>query len=235
MALYLGLDAGGTKTYCLLGDEKGRIHGFGRAGTGNYEGCGVAAAKQEIEKAITAALESAGARLEQVTGIGMGIAGADVPEDYEMLEREIFTPLFNGMRRVFRNDSMAGLRGGTRAPYGIVIACGTGCVCAGKNRAGEEVRVGGISGEFGDKVSGSDIGVEGLKAVWRARDGVYPPTRLTAKYLERAQCKDVDELFYVMYRREKSYVDLEPMAPLVFEAAFEGDPVAANILEEGGR
>jgi len=34
---YLGLDAGATKTYCLVGDDAGHVLGFARAGTGNYE------------------------------------------------------------------------------------------------------------------------------------------------------------------------------------------------------
>ncbi len=235
MRHYLGLDAGGTKTFCLVGDEEGRVLGFGRAGAGNYEAHGVAAADTEIRRAIDAALGDAGIQLSEVNGVGMGIAGADIPDDYEMLEREIFSPLFRDTRRVFRNDSMAGLRGGTRDPFGIVIACGTGCVCAGVNRSGDETRVGGINEDFGDAVSGSSIGQEGLRAVWRHRDNIIGDTLLVGKFLERAGCKDEDELFYKMYKGEISYANLEPMAPLVFDAAAEGDAVAADILEWGGR
>lgn len=234
MRHYLGLDAGGTKTHCLIGDESGKILGFGKAGTGNYEGFGVRAAEAEIQKAVHAALDAAGLTLNQIAGVGMGIAGADVPEDYEMLDREIFTPLFGEIPRVFRNDSMGGLRGGTREPHGIVIACGTGCVCAGVNEAGETCRVGGINEDFGDKVSGSSIGLDGLKCVWRARDGIIPPTRLTEKFLQRAGCDNIEDFFYVMYREEKTFADLEPMAPLVFDAAFEGDEASCEILESGG-
>ncbi|HRZ84074.1 MAG TPA: BadF/BadG/BcrA/BcrD ATPase family protein, partial [Candidatus Hydrogenedentes bacterium] len=158
MRHYLGLDAGGTKTFCLAGDETGRVLGFGRAATGNYEGFGVDSARTEITKAVNGALETAGLTLKDIAGVGMGVAGADLPDDYVMLDREIFAPLFGEIPRVFRNDSMGGLRGGTRDPFGIVIACGTGCVCAGVNRAGKEGRVGGISEDFGDMVSGSSIG-----------------------------------------------------------------------------
>lgn len=235
MKHYLGLDAGGTKTFCLVGDETGRIEGFGRAGTGNYEFYGVAPAREENRKAVDAALVSAGLTLGDIDAIGMGIAGADVPEDYEMLEREIFTPLFGDIARDFQNDSMAGLRGGTRAPYGIVIACGTGCVSAGKNRAGEHTRVGGLGPDFGDICSGSDIGRQGLQKVWQARDGIIPDTRLAQKFMDRAGCSTLDDLFYKLYRREITYLDLEPMAKLVFDAAFEGDAAACDILSSGGK
>lgn len=235
MPYYLGLDAGGTKTYCLIGDEEGRILGFGKAGPGNYEVEGVEAAARENRRAVEGALEAAGLKLQDISAAGLGIAGADLPEDYDMLEREIFTPLFGSIPRVFRNDSMGGLRGGTRSPYGIVIACGTGCVCAGKNPAGEETRVGGISEEFGDMISGESIGEEGLRAVWRARDGVYPPTLLTDLFLAKSGCKDVDEFFLKAYRREIDRGVFHPMAKLVFDAARSGDAAACDILEWGGR
>jgi N-acetylglucosamine kinase-like BadF-type ATPase len=235
MSYFLGLDAGGTKTFCLVGDEEGHVLGFGRAGAGNYEVNGVAAAAAENRKAVEEALVAAGLTLQDITAIGMGIAGADIPEDYEMLEREIFTPLFGTIPRVFRNDSMGGLRGGVRQPFGIVIACGTGCVCAGRNREGEETRVGGINEDFGDQVSGESIGDEGLRHVWRARDGVIPPTLLTDRFLARAGCTDIEDLFLRMYRGEITRDQLQPMAPIVFDAATEGDETACDILEWAGR
>ncbi|HNR33912.1 MAG TPA: BadF/BadG/BcrA/BcrD ATPase family protein [Candidatus Hydrogenedentes bacterium] len=232
---YLGIDAGGTKTFCLVGDDEGHILGFGRAGAGNYECFGVEPAAVENRKAVEGALKAAGLALKDISGIGMGIAGADLPEDYDMLERAIYTPLFGAIPRVFRNDSMGGLRGGTRNPYGIVIACGTGCVCAGVNRAGRHTRVGGLGEEFGDWVSGSSIGLRGIQAVWQARDRIIPPTLLTRLFVEKGGCRDVDELFYKLYRREMAPSALQPMAKLVFDAAYEGDAAACEILEWGGR
>lgn len=234
MPNYLGIDAGGTKTFVLIADDQGNVLGFGRGGTGNYEGYGVEAARTEIQRAVDTALAEAKLTLADISGVGMGIAGADVPEDYVMLEREIFTPILGAIPRVFRNDSMGGLRGGTKDPFGIVIACGTGCVCAGVNRAGKETRVGGISEDFGDKVSGTGLGRLGLRVVWRARDGIVGPTKLTDLFLERSGCKDVDEFFYKMYRNEMTFGDLEPMAPLVFDAASAGDAQACDILVESG-
>ena len=235
MRYYLGVDAGGTKTFCLIGDEEGRIRGFGRAGSGNYETDGVGPAAIENRRAVAEALKDAGLTLGDISGIGMGIAGADLPEDYDMLEREIYTPLFGTTRRVFRNDSMAGLRGGTRKPYGIVIACGTGCVCAGVNPAGGHARVGGFGDAFGDIVSGSSLGVSGLQAVWQARDGIIPPTLLTQQFVQRSGCKDVEDLFHKLYRGQIGAAELQPMARLVFDAALDGDAAACDILEWGGR
>jgi N-acetylglucosamine kinase-like BadF-type ATPase len=235
MRHYLGLDVGGTKTFCLIGDEEGNIKGFGRAGAGNYEVNGVGPALEENRKAVEMALGDAGLQLNQLSGIGMGVAGADIPEDYVMLEREIYTPLFGDIPRVFRNDSMAGLRGGTRQPYGIVIAVGTDAVCAGRNRQGEEARAAGFGSEFGNVCSGTQIGLDGLKEVWRAREGIGPATLMTDMFVARAGCRDVEDLFLKCYRGEIRPDDLQPMAKIVFQAAREGDAVACDLLETGGR
>ncbi len=235
MRHFLGLDAGGTKTFCLVADETGTVKGFGRAGTGNYEVVGVNAAAEENRKAVECALHEAGLSLRDITAIGMGIAGADLPEDYAMLEQQIYTPLFGAIPRAFRNDSMGALRGGTRDPFGVVIACGTGCVCAGRNRAGEQTRVGGLGDEFGDECTGKGIGRTALRRIWQARDGIIPPTRLTDLFVARAGLTDLDALFHALYRRELTEDALEPMAPLVFEAALEGDEAACAILTAGGR
>jgi len=129
MAFYMGLDAGGTKTFCLIADDRGRILGFGRAGSGSYEYHGTEAAAGENRRAVEAALQSARLRLSDITAVGMGVAGADLPDDFTMLEEAIYAPLFGGIPRVFRNDAIAALRGGLRGTVGIVIACGTGCIC----------------------------------------------------------------------------------------------------------
>jgi len=52
--------------------------------------------------------------------------------------------------------------------------------------------------------------------------------------VERAKCRDVDGLFYKVYRRQIGHADLQPMAKLVFDAAYEGDAAACDILEWGG-
>ena len=234
MPHFLGMDVGGTKTYALAADEGGTILGFGKAGCGSYEYHGTEAAARENEAALSAVLEESKLALADISAVGLGVAGADLPEDFEMLEGKIYTPLFGAIPRRFKNDSMAALRGGTRADHGIVIVCGTGSVCAGRNASGEETRVGGLGPEFGDRCTGVGIGEDGLRAVWRARDGIQAPTLLTKKFVERSGLADVEELFRAAYRRTLPTDALEPKAKLVFDAALEGDSAARAILREGG-
>jgi len=234
MPYYAGLDAGGTKTHCLIADANGRVLGFGAAGPGNYEVSGSPSARREIEHALTGALNDAGLKSSDLTAIGLGVAGADVDEDFVMLEREVFGPVLGNLTRDFKNDSAAALRGGTHNSFGIVIACGTGCVCAGRNPAGTFGRVGGFGEEFGDECSGTTIGLAGLRSVIQAREGIIPATLLTGLFTARADCPDADALFRRLYQESITPQSLEPMAPLVFEAAFAGDSAACGILTRGG-
>ena len=234
MAYYLGMDVGGTKTHALIADEKGTVLGFGKAACGSYEYHGVDSAAQENRKALTAALSESKLTLADLSAVGLGVAGADLPEDFEMLEEKIYGPIFGDIPRRFRNDSMAALRGGTRDPQGIVIVCGTGSVCAGRSASGSETRVGGLGPEFGDACTGTGIGQEGLRTVWRAQEGIVAPTRMTDKFLTRSGTSNIEEFFRAIYRGTLTHDALEPMAELVFEAASEGDEAARAILTQGG-
>ena len=230
----MGLDVGGTKTDCLIADEHGHICGYGHAGSGSYEYKGVEHAYQENEKAILAALNDANIELNDLSCIGMGVAGADIDDDYRMLDEKIYTPLFGDTPRVFLNDSFAALRGGTEESFGLVIACGTGVIAAGISPRGEKARAGGWMPEYGDKCTGETLGQEGLNSVWRAREGIIPETLLTELFLERAGLDDIDTFFHDVYTGALSTDKLQPMAQLVFRAGLEGDAIACDILREGG-
>ena len=235
MKHYLGIDVGGTKTDCLIADENGNIEGYGSGGSGSHEYHGIDHARNEVSRALNSALESAGLTLDNITCAGLGVAGADQPDDFPMLETEIYTPLLGDIPRTFVNDSFAALRAAGREASGLVIACGTGVICAGISPTGERARAGGWMPEFGDKCTGELLGQEGLNAVWRAREDILPDTLLTQLFLERAGYTDVDTFFFDVYNKRFDTAKLQPMAQLVFQAGARGDAVASDILSEGGR
>lgn len=235
MNYYLGIDVGGTKTECLIANDEGTVIGFGRGGSGSHEYHGIEHAAQEVRRALQAALADAQIDLADVSYVGLGVAGADQPDDFPMLEEAVYTPLLGETPRVLVNDSFAALRAAGRDSSGLVIACGTGVICAGISPTGDRARAGGWMPEYGDKCTGETLGLEGLNAVWRAREGIVPQTLLTPLYMERAGYDDVDQFFYDVYNKRFNPSRLQPMAQLVFQAGAQGDPVACEILEEGGR
>ncbi len=64
--VFLGVDAGGSKTHALLVDETGHVLGRGRGGNGNHQ-TAFEAARDSIDDACQQALHEAGVTKEQVT------------------------------------------------------------------------------------------------------------------------------------------------------------------------
>ena len=72
---YLGVDIGATKSHALVADGAGRALGFGQGGPGNYEDVGWDGFRETLQAITHAALSSAGLRVAQIDGAGLGVAG----------------------------------------------------------------------------------------------------------------------------------------------------------------
>src|SRR3954469_10429730 len=73
----LGIDAGGTKTVCLLADDRGLIVSEGRGPGANLQ----AAGELEVEKVLHQVMEMAlGERTTRPAAVCLGIAGVDREE-----------------------------------------------------------------------------------------------------------------------------------------------------------
>ena len=59
LRLYLGIDAGATKTHALIADQDGHVWGGGLSGPGNWEGVGLEGAYQTYAQAMRQALAAA--------------------------------------------------------------------------------------------------------------------------------------------------------------------------------
>src|SRR5687768_3801677 len=78
----LGIDAGGTKTICLLADADGTILSTARGGGANLQAVG----ELEVEKVLHDVMEEALAGTDIApAAICLGIAGADRPDDFAMV------------------------------------------------------------------------------------------------------------------------------------------------------
>src|SRR6059036_2367194 len=223
----LGIDAGGTKTVCLLADERGVILSEGRGPGANLHSRGELA----VEKVLHEVMETAiGDRAITPAAICLGIAGVD-REDEARTVRAIMRRIGYKSRVLVVNDALIALVAGAQDAAGIVIIAGTGSIVYGRNAAGEAARAGGWGHMIGDEGSGYWIGREALAAVMRARDGRGPATELTAAMLAHFQVDDVSRLPRIVYDREVPRMSVAAVGPIVQQAADEGDAVATRILE----
>lgn len=229
MKYYLGVDAGGSKTYAVVTDQHGSILGTGESGNGNHQ-TGYETAKHNIGLAVAAAVRQAELVPEDIEFACFGLAGADRETDFRILR-----PMISGLgfpRHEIVCDTQIALRAGTTRPYGVVLICGSGTNSAGRNRQGEFYQCGGFSYLFGDFGGGGSLSVEVFRSVIRAWDGREIPTLLTGLLLNYLHYENVDAML-------NDYLDhnLTPpihVARLAFEAAMLGDKVALDILRHQG-
>jgi N-acetylglucosamine kinase-like BadF-type ATPase len=229
MRIFFGVDAGGSKTHALVLDETGAALGFGTGGTGNHQMGGLDAAMREICAAVNGALQAAKVEPQQVELGCFCLAGADLPQDYRLLQNALDAQ--NLARQVvIKNDSIAALRCGLSRPWGVAVICGTGFNAAGRGKDGREIVLPGLGPISGDWGGGGDLVIEMIRAVMRAWDGRGKPTLLTGAVLDRLGKASEEDLLTALYNRRLTRRHMLPLAPLLFEVADAGDVVAREIV-----
>lgn len=229
MRYVLGVDGGGSKTLAVVGDETGAILGAARTAGSNHQSIGLSEATARIRAAAEGALAQAGLQPSDVEVAYYALAGADLPEDFELL-RPALCDLGLGTRVGLNNDSAASLRSGTDNPNAVVVGWGSGTNAMGRNARGEEIRLpalGDISGDWG---GGNDLAREAIWLVARAHDGRGRPTKLTNLVLAALDAPDVDEMIRKLYFKQVDRTSLHGLPPLVFQAANSGDAVARDLV-----
>ncbi|SEU09860.1 N-acetylglucosamine kinase [Paenibacillus sp. NFR01] len=229
MKYFLGVDAGGSKTYAMIANEEGKVIGLGRGGNGNHQK-NRQQAEDSLRQAVSGALTAAGLTKDQLEFAWFGLAGADREADFRILR-----PIISGLalpRTEISCDTWNALRSGTEKSYGVVLICGSGVNCAGKNPDRATYQCGGFGYRFGDFGGGYDLSLEVFRSVLRSDEGREKKTVLTERLTDLLGYSTVAELRedYLDHFRE-----LPPhIAELLFQAADEGDTVAIGLLMKQG-
>ncbi|MGH9254978.1 MAG: BadF/BadG/BcrA/BcrD ATPase family protein [Vicinamibacterales bacterium] len=226
----LGIDAGGTKTVCLLANAEGAVVAEARGGGANLQSVG----ELEVEKVLHGVMETAlGDRAISPTAVCLGIAGVDRPADTETI-RAIMQRIGYKSRMLVVNDALVALEAGAGDQPGVVIVAGTGSIAYGRNGSAQAARAGGWGYLFGDEGGGFWIGRSALAAVVRQFDGRGPTTQLTELVLRHMGLARPTELIHEIYYRDLHRRAIAGLAALVHQAAEQGDAVAAQILARAG-
>ncbi len=232
MSLFLGFDAGGTKTDCTLIDGAGRLLAETRGSGANPMRAGFARACDVLGETAQRALSEAGRNAENIRAICAGIAGAGRPRVARRM-LSYFTHAFpHAAVRVITDIELA-LSAATDEGPALVIIAGTGSAVGGRNSAGQVARAGGWGPWIGDDGSAYDIGRRAVKAALSARDGVGPATLLGDKILLAQETHDWEVVRGRIAKRPDSV--FPPLFPLVTAAAVAGDIVSQEILASAGK
>lgn len=227
MQYVVGIDAGGSKTMCLLADESGQVLAESRADGANLSTSGAERVEASLRRAVSDAI---GGRPIAAAVVCIGMAGADRASDAEVI-RTMMGRISPGSRVIVANDALVALAAGSDDAHGIVIISGTGSIVYGRDRRNRTARAGGWGYILGDEGSGYWIGRHALTAVMRAADGRGPQTALTPAIFEHFGVDTPHALDHAIYHGESTLARIAALGALVERAREQGDRVAADILE----
>jgi len=232
MALYLGVDGGGSKTAFVLLDDAGRIVAEARTASCYYFDEGIELVGRILAEGVTEVCRQAGIATTDIDRAFFGLPGyGEVSSDIAHLDALPHEVLGHD-RYSCDNDMVCGWAGSLGAVDGINVISGTGSMTYGE-REGRGHRVGGWSELFGDEGSAYWIAVRGLNAFTRMSDGRLPRGPLAALMRDRIGVSDdLDVIDVVMNRWKGQRGRIADLAKTVVAAAAAGDAVTARILVE---
>jgi N-acetylglucosamine kinase-like BadF-type ATPase len=233
LSFVLGVDGGNTKTLAAVADASGRTCGVGRAGTGDiYNATTPDDAIGAIEAAVGQALAVAGIAADALDAAVFSLAGADWPEDFTLLEAALPERLGLTVAPLVVNDALGALRGGSPDWTGVAVVSGTYNAIGARHPDGRVFHL----GFWPDAAGGRELGRDALRAVYHAELGMGPATVLTERALALYGAGDPIGLLYEFTRRGGlAEHEKDRLAPVVLDAADEGDAVARAIVADKGR
>jgi N-acetylglucosamine kinase-like BadF-type ATPase len=230
-ALYLAVDGGNSKTDVAIGTPGGQILGFVRGPTSSPHNVGLDGTVRVLGALIRAARADAG--LSPGAPIDLAavyLAGADLPIEVSRLSAAVAAQGW-AQDCVVDNDCFALLRSGTVLPDAVAVVCGAGTNCVGRAADGRTARfpaLGPISGDWG---GGHDLAEYALRYAARGEDGRGPATALSAAVARHFGRATVEEVSIALHFGELPRTAIYELAPVLFEVAATGDPVAYSLIE----
>jgi N-acetylglucosamine kinase-like BadF-type ATPase len=226
---FLGVDIGGTKSHALIADGDGNAVGFGTYGPGNHEEVGYEGLRIALQTVTEKALAMTGLTKKQIAAGGFGVAGYDWPSERQPTLDAIETIGLNAPVEAV-NDTIIGLLAGASQGWGVAVVAGTGTNCWGWDKDHHVGRVTGVGfGEHGGAGCLIDRALSSIAYEWTKRGS---ETQLTPEFLRLTGAKDIPSLIEGIVMGEY-YIGSE-YAPVIYNIATQGDPVALSIIEWAG-
>lgn len=158
------------------------------------------------------------------------LAGADNAAMARMLGRAIGrTGLVD--RAEVRNDSEAPLWAGTPDGWGVAVVSGAGINAIGRAPNGRTARFAGLGDISGDDGGAGAAGMRALGAAARAQERRGPRTSLEQLVPAFFGLRRPLDVTYAIELARLDQRRLRELAPIVFRAATDGDPVARSIVD----
>lgn len=228
MALYLGIDGGGSKTECAIASEQ-QILGCFTTASCKIQQVGHQQAAQNLHAAVRGALAEAKVDGRQIQQSCVGVSGISNPEVAEFIKTTLRSAVAGEINVV--GDQIIAHEAAFQGGAGVLVIAGTGSIVYGRNQNGYMARAGGRGAEISDEGSGFWIGREAIATALAASDAGHD-SRLLDQAMKQWKIAHRDQL--------KSMLSLNPPAPFaeffpqVLAASRDGDASAREVLTRAG-
>jgi len=237
VAYYLGIDGGGSKTTCAVGDELSQL-ATAVAGPSNITRVGEVRARESLHQAIREACATAKTAPQQVQRACIGVAGAGRAEVGGIV-RTMVAEMISGEIEVV-GDLLIALEGAFGEGAGVIVIAGTGSVAYGRNAQGKTARAGGWGFAVSDEGSAHWIARSAVTSVLQAidqqtdhrKDSQASAAALSLFHdLKSAwRLRSLDEFVLAA----NSGPDFAALFPAIQAAADAGDALAQRVLSQAG-
>ena len=228
MAYFLGLDAGATRTRCVLADDHNILARVSN-GTIKIMHRSVEDAEKNLDHLLGDVATESGISLDSIACTCVGLAGISVPCVADWVRNELHARVSGNILMV--SDGAIALDAAFSGGAGVIVAAGTGSNVIGRASDGRVAQVGGWGPVVADEGSGTWIGKRAVRAVFDALDR-DEETLLMKKIQEAWALPSIRDLVDVVNRIPGP--EFSKLTPVVVECAQRCDPDAIRILEEAG-
>ena len=229
----LGIDAGGTKTHCVIADENENILAEGLAGASQHQLFGIRQTEENLQLAVSAALKEADLTLQDLSYAVLGMSGADGEDDLALLNPAAEKVLPGIPFRVV-HDAWIGMYSALKEPFGVVSICGTGAGHAGRNRQGDELTLRNLDYRLGNYGGGGDLVEKALHYAFRSDEGTYEKSALEAAVPPIFGVSTMEDVCRLLKQNPLSDKERYQLPITVFQLANSGDSVCRMLIQDLG-
>lgn len=229
MPYFLGIDGGGTKTTCAVGDESSLL-ASATSGPSNIVRVGESKARESLHQAVQQACAAAGIATDQVVRTCIGGAGAGHPELAKIV-RDILGEILSSPIDVV-GDMATALEAALGDGPGVIVNAGTGSFAYGRDVQGKTVRAGGWGFAIGDEGSAHWIGRNAVTSVLRESDR---NDQIASSALAKALFRAWGVASLADLARAGNSIPPPDFAALFPAVASSSDELARQVLRSAGR
>ena len=225
----LGIDGGGTKTHFTLATLDHRMVATYRGPASYHIEIGMGGVEQVLRDGITAVLDQAGARPDQIAHAFFGLPAFGENSAADARLAEIPQGILGHDRFTCDNDMVCAWAGALGGADGINIVAGTGSIAYGEREA-RAARCAGWGEIFGDEGSAYWTAIRGLNLFTRMSDGRLPRGPLYTIFREELGFGHDTDVLVRFLEEDSSRNTIAALAPLVARAADAGDEEAVSVF-----